>query len=59
MRALARLEPGFDVMPHEVHAAHAALTRQGAWRLTLSADPVEAIRCLTANLAMLREGAAG
>lgn len=57
LRGLERLEPGFDVMAEEVRAAHAALTRKGAWRLTLSADPDEAIRCLVANLAKLRETA--
>lgn len=54
----APLEPGFDVMAEEVRAAHAALTRNGAWRLTLSADPGEAIRFLAANLARLRAAAA-
>ena len=51
---LDRLEPGFDVMASEVRAAHAALTRNGAWRVTLSADPDEAIRFIAANLATLR-----
>lgn len=54
VRGQGQLEPGFDVMADEVRAAHAALTRNGAWRLTLSADPDEAIRVLAANLARLR-----
>jgi hypothetical protein len=57
MRRLGQLEPGFDVMAAEVRAAHEALARNGAWRLTLSADPREAIGFLAANLAMLHEAA--
>lgn len=53
LQGLAHLEAGFDVMAEEVRAAHTALTRNGAWRLTLSAYPDEAIRFVAANLARL------
>jgi hypothetical protein len=55
MQGLAHLEPGFDVMAGEVRAAQAALTGNGAWQLTLSADPAEAIRFVVANIARLRD----
>jgi len=57
MQRLARLEPGFDTVAREVRAAHGALTRNGAWQLTLSADPAEAIRFVAANLARLCDAA--
>jgi hypothetical protein len=55
MRQLEPLEPGFDLMADEVCRAHAALARKGAWQLTLSRDPGEAIRCLIANMPRLAE----
>jgi hypothetical protein len=57
MGRLWHLEPGFDTLASEVRAAHAALTRNGAWQLTLAADPAEAIRFVAANLARLRNTA--
>jgi hypothetical protein len=56
-RMLERLEPGFDLMAEEVGEAHAALTRKGAWLLTLSRHPAEAIGLLSANFDRLRETA--
>lgn len=46
VRALSRLEPGFDLLGRESEAAIAAVTASGAWKLTLSRDPVAAIDCL-------------
>lgn len=51
------LEPGFDLLADEVRAAHAALTRNGAWLLELSANPPDAIRLVTSNLADLEKTA--
>jgi len=45
-RMTALLEPGFDHFRDEVPAAVRALAAGGAWRLTLSADPAQAIRLL-------------
>ncbi len=47
--ALARLEPGFDLLRRESAAAAAALTVAGAWRLTLAHDPGAAIDVLAAR----------
>jgi hypothetical protein len=44
--ALARLEPGFDLLRRESAEAAAALTASGAWRLTLARDPAAAIDML-------------
>ncbi len=40
------LEPGFDHFRRQVNAAARALAAGGAWRLTLSPDPAEAIAAL-------------
>jgi len=45
-RMTAQLEPGFDHFREQVPAAVGALAAGGAWRLTLSADPAQAIRLL-------------
>jgi hypothetical protein len=58
MRRLEPLEPGFELMAEEIRCAHAALAAKGAWQLTLSRDPAEAIRLLSANLSRLAEAAA-
>jgi hypothetical protein len=47
-KALARLEPGFDLLTQESAEAVAALTGPGAWRLTLTRDPAAAIDVLMA-----------
>ncbi len=47
--ALARLEPGFDLLRRESAEAAAALTASGAWRLTLARDPGAAIDLLIAQ----------
>lgn len=44
--ALARFEPGFDLLGQEALEAIAALTADGAWRLTLTRDPDAAIAAL-------------
>lgn len=54
VRALGVLEPGFDLLGDEIAAAVAALAKRGAWSLTLSARPDEAIALLAANLSSLR-----
>jgi hypothetical protein len=54
MRAFAVLEPGFDLLGDEAAVVVAALTRRGAWRLTLSDRPDEAIALLAAHLPLLR-----
>jgi hypothetical protein len=45
-RHLAKLEPGFDLLPEESAAAVAALAAGGAWRLRLTHDPYAAIALL-------------
>jgi hypothetical protein len=57
LRRLAPLEPGFDLLAREIEQAHALLTRKGAWLLTLSSRPAEAIALLSATLPLLRETA--
>lgn len=57
-RLLKPLEPGFALLSREIEAGLARITRRGAWRLTLSADPDEAIALLAANLPRLIERAA-
>jgi hypothetical protein len=47
--ALARLEPGFDLLSEESAEAAAALTASGAWRLTLARDPGAAVDLLIAQ----------
>ncbi len=44
--ALSRLEPGFDLLGRESAEAIAAVTALGAWRLTLTRDPVAAVEAL-------------
>jgi hypothetical protein len=51
MRALAGLEPGFDLLARESAAAAAALAAPGAWRLTLARDPAAAVEQLLKRLA--------
>ena len=48
--ALAKLEPGFDLLPEQSAAVAEALVAAGAWKLTLSSRPDEAIDCLLAEL---------
>lgn len=51
--ALGPLEPGFDLLATEIEAGLRRITRRGAWRLTLGAEPKEAIALLAANLPRL------
>jgi hypothetical protein len=44
------LEPGFDLLETEIRAAARRLVKGGAMRLTLSAEPNEAIACLAAEM---------
>jgi hypothetical protein len=53
LRLMGPLEPGFDLLADEIHEARRALLRDGAWRLTLSSDPDQAIALLAANLPRL------
>lgn len=50
--------PGFDLLRAEVSAAVAAVTHRGAWRLTLSRDPREAIALIVDSFSSLRKRAA-
>jgi hypothetical protein len=56
VRAFAVLEPGFDLLADDIAAAVAALAQRGAWSLTLSRRPDEAIALLADNLPLLRGG---
>jgi hypothetical protein len=47
---MAMLEPGFDHFREQLPAAVRALATGGAWRLTLSASPAEALRLLRDTL---------
>ena len=58
IRRLGPLEPGFDLFARESAEALAFLTANGAWLLTLSEDPSEAIALLAANLPRLHATAA-
>ena len=46
LAGLPPLEPGFDLLEEDSAVAFALLTESGAWRLTLSADPAEAVALL-------------
>lgn len=50
MAALARLEPGFDLLPAESARAARSLTEGGAWRLSSGTDPRAAIDLLCDRL---------
>ena len=50
VKALSRLEPGFDLLDRESAEAIAAVTTRGAWRLTLARDPAAAIEVLVDRL---------
>lgn len=59
VRAAAEaLEPGFDLLRTDIEAALARLGPSGGWRLTLSADPAEAIDLLIRNFDRLEAVAA-
>jgi hypothetical protein len=45
-QALSSLEPGFDLLREETRGAVAALASGGAWRLTLSDRPADAVALL-------------
>lgn len=47
------LEPGFDLLRDEIEATLELLAGSGAFRLTLSGDPAEAIRLLSSRLVSL------
>jgi len=57
LQRLFPLDPGFDLLPHQIALAIAALTARGAWELQLSRDPAAAIGLLSANLDRLKETA--
>lgn len=47
------LEPGFNLLASDIRAASRALVRNGAWRLTLSDDPSDAITLLARMVPVL------
>lgn len=49
-RMMALLEPGFDDFRRELPGVVRALCDGGAWRLTLSADPADAVRLVRQTL---------
>lgn len=53
MNELMRLEPGFDLLGTQSEQAFQALLQHGAWRLTLSHNPDEAIALLQDRLPLL------
>jgi len=53
LRRCGPLEPGFDLLRDPIEAALERLTRNGAWRLTLSPRPAEAVALLADNLSAL------
>jgi len=53
LRHCGPLEAGFDLLRDPIEAALERLTRNGAWRLTLSPRPAEAIALLADNLSAL------
>jgi hypothetical protein len=53
LRRCGQLEAGFDLLREPIDAALETLTRDGAWRLTLSPHPAEAIALLADNLPAL------
>jgi len=58
LRRCGRLEAGFDLLREPIEAALETLSRDGAWRLTLSPHPSEAIALLADNLSALNREAA-
>ena len=56
LRRCGPLEAGFDLLRGPIETALAALTRNGAWRLTLSPRPAEAIALLADSLLALGAG---
>ena len=55
LRQMGRLESGFDLLADDIRAVSELLARDGAWRLTLSTNPAEAIECLADNLPRLQD----
>jgi hypothetical protein len=53
LRHMMTLDAGFDLLRRESERAFRALLAGGAWRLTLSRDPAEAIDCLVGHFAGL------
>ena len=51
---LGPLEPGFDLLEREIEPALELLTRNGAWLLTLSGSPDEAIALIRQEAERLR-----
>ena len=56
LRRCGPLEAGFDLLQGPIESALEALTRDGAWRLTLSPRPGEAIALLADSLPALSRG---
>ncbi len=58
LAAFAHLEPGFDLRRTEIAYAVRRISAAGAWRLTLSADPAEAVALTLRHLPEIRGTAA-
>ena len=58
LRAMARLEPGFDLLADDILRVTKRIAKHGAWRLGLSHDPHEAIALLARALPALSASAA-
>jgi hypothetical protein len=59
LASLGPLERGFDLLAVDIEAALSLLTRNGAWWLTLSGSPDEAIALVRQQAESLRRRAAG
>lgn len=59
MRRLWPLDPGFDELPGQISVAISALSARGAWELSLSDRPDEAIRLLLSSFHRLERTASG
>jgi hypothetical protein len=57
LAGLGPLEPGFDLLERDIEAALADLTTNGAWLLTLSSSPDEAIALVRQEAVRLRNRA--
>nr|WP_166180436.1 hypothetical protein [Altererythrobacter segetis] len=59
LAGLGALEPGFDLLRSEIEAVLARLTANGAWLLTLSGSPEEAVALVRKEAEALRGRATG
>jgi hypothetical protein len=59
LASLGPLEPGFDLLERDIRSALSLLTKNGAWLLTLSGSPDEAIALVRQEAQGLRSRATG